>query len=193
MTGEGFMMGEGAGSSELAAEAVRRVARAWTRLGPPTRLTAAFLEYTGATGELDLLEGLRNDRYEIDAAAAPLVFQVAQAGDAVALDLVAWAGRELGSLANAVIRQLEFERLAFDVVLLGSMHDGSPLLRTTLEETVRAVAPEARFVRLNAPPVTGAVILAMETIGVTVSAAVHDNLRQAGKRLEREKKVERRE
>jgi N-acetylglucosamine kinase-like BadF-type ATPase len=44
MTGGGTEMGEGAGGSELVAEAVRRVAHAWTGRGPATRLTQAFMD-----------------------------------------------------------------------------------------------------------------------------------------------------
>jgi hypothetical protein len=64
-----------------------------------------------------------------------------------------------------VIRQLGLESLEFDVVLVGSLYDGGPLLIETMRQTVHAVAPGARFMRLTAPPVVGGVLLGMEQAG----------------------------
>ena len=72
------------------------------------------------------MEGLSQDELSLGAEAAPLVFQAADAGDAVAAECITWSGRELGSLAGGVIRQLGFEELEFEVVQVGSMHNGGP-------------------------------------------------------------------
>jgi N-acetylglucosamine kinase-like BadF-type ATPase len=166
MTGGGLGLGEAAGATEIVEMAVRAVGRAWTRRDPPTELTEAFVEYARAADTPDLLAGIMDGRYRIGASAAPLVFRIAAAGDAVALDLIRWAGRELGEMANAVIRQLGFERLSFDVVQLGSMFDGSPLLTEEMRTTIAAIAPEARVLRLGVPAVTGAVLLGLEAAAV---------------------------
>jgi N-acetylglucosamine kinase-like BadF-type ATPase len=178
VTGNGLLMGEGTGSGELVSMALQKVAHEWTRRGPATALTPALVKHAGACDLPDLLEGIVNGRYALTAAAAPLVFQTAAAGDPVALDLIRWAGAELGELANAVIRQLGFEALTFDVVQIGSMYDGSPLLTDVMHATIQAVAPGARLVRLTAPPVMGAVVLGMETAGFWPIAAVRARLAQ---------------
>jgi N-acetylglucosamine kinase-like BadF-type ATPase len=162
MTGMGWWMGEAAGAGELVEEALRCVARDWSLRGPSTRLTQAFVEEVGAADAEDLLEGITQRRYSLTADAAPLVFRVAAQGDAMARHAIEWAGRELGGLAVGVIRQLELESLEFDVVLVGSLYDGGPLLIETMRQTVHAVAPGARLVRLTAPPVVGGVLLGME-------------------------------
>jgi N-acetylglucosamine kinase-like BadF-type ATPase len=169
VTGCGPGFGEYGGASELVAEAVKRIAYAWTERGPATRLAEAFARLTGATGTADLLEGLYLERYNLSAAAARTVFELAAEGDAVAQDLIRWAGRELGSLAVGVIHQLGFEGADFDVVLAGSLYDGSPILTEAMRETIHAVAPGARLVRLEAPPVAGGVLLAMEQVGPRAS------------------------
>ncbi len=166
VTGNGGMFGEHGGSGELVQEAVAAVAKAWTRRGPPTTLTEAFCRLVGASSDADLLEGLSQGWYDIGAAAAPLVFQTAEAGDPVALAVVRWAAAELASLANGVIRQLHLEDQAFDVVLVGSMYNGGPLLLEPMQAAVQAVAPGARFVRLTVPPVVGAVLLGMQAAGL---------------------------
>ncbi|MBE7550604.1 MAG: ATPase [Anaerolineales bacterium] len=166
MTGYSHLFGEAAGGYELATKAIHAVAAEWTRRGPATRLTPALIEWSGAQGLEDLLEGLSQGRYRLSAAAAPVVFRVAAAGDPVAVDLIRWAGRELGSMAVGVIRQLGFEALTFDVVLAGSFYNGSPLISETMSETIHAVTPGARLLRLIVPPVVGGVLLGMEQAGL---------------------------
>ena len=166
VTGHGLRMGEAAGASELVHKALQAIAQAWTRRGPPTQLTPMFLKHSGSRSVEELLENLTTDAIEVGASAAPLVFQVAAAGDPVARGIVRWAGCELGELACAVIRQLEFERLAFDVVLVGSMFDGGPMLIEPMDQTIHALAPGARLVRLTVPAVIGAVVLGMEQAGL---------------------------
>lgn len=166
VTGHGLWMGEAAGAGELILKAIQAIAQAWTRRGPPTRLAQAFAEHTGSHSTDEMLERLTTGQVEMHADAAPLVFQVAAEGDPVAMDLVRWAGCELGELACAVIRQLGFEDLAFDLVLVGGMFDAGPELTEPMRQTIHALAPGARLVRLTAPPVVGAVLLGMEQAGV---------------------------
>jgi len=170
VTGNGGMFGEHGGSGELVQEAVAAVARAWTCRGPATALAAAFSRLVGASSDADLLEGLSQGWYDIGAAAAPLVFQTAEAGDAVALEVVRWAALELASLTNGVIRQLHLEAQTFDVVLVGSMYNGGPLLLEPMQAAVRALAPGARFVKLTVPPVVGAVLVGMQAAGLDARA-----------------------
>ena len=175
VTGCGPVFGEYGGASELVAEAVKQIAYAWTQRGPATRLAGTVAQLAGATSTADLLEGLYLERYHLSAAAAPTIFQLAAEGDGVALDLIRWCGNELGSLALGVIRQLGFEDADFDVVLAGSLYDGSPMLIEAMQETIHAVAPGARLVRLEVPPVVGGVLLAMEQVG-PLAAGVRETL-----------------
>ncbi len=158
--------GEAAGAGQVIEKALQAIGRAWSLRAPPTRLSEAFVAHTGARNVADMLEGLFMQHYRLDANAAPLVFKVAAEGDQVAVDVIRWAGEELGSLAIGVIRQLGFETLDFDVVLVGSLYDGGLLLVEPMRETIHAVAPGARLVRLTAPPVVGGVLLGMETAGM---------------------------
>jgi N-acetylglucosamine kinase-like BadF-type ATPase len=170
VTGHGVLMGEGAGGSELLHYTMQHVGYAWTKRGPQTALVDEFIKLVGATDLEDLLRGYTTYEYQIGAEAAPIVFRVAQQGDAVAQAMIRWAGCELGELVNAVIRQLEFENLAFDVVMTGSMFEGGPMLVEPMRETIQSFAPKARLVRLDVPPVIGAVILGLEAGNVTVSS-----------------------
>jgi N-acetylglucosamine kinase-like BadF-type ATPase len=170
VTGEGFRFAEYAGASDLVAKAIQVVSLAWSRRGPATQLTETLLAETQAADVTDLLAGLARQRYKLTSDHAPLVFQVATAGDPVAQEIIRWAGRELGDLANGVIRQLGFEQENFEVVLVGSLYNGSPVLVNTLQETIQEVAPQAKLVRLQAPPVMGGVLLAMEQVNLETAA-----------------------
>lgn len=170
IVGNGAAFGEYAGSVELVAEAIRAVSRAWSRRGPATALEAALMARVGARDTLDLVEGLSKGYFQLGPQDAPLIFQTAAGGDAVARELIVWAGRELGGLACGVIRQLNLEDEAFDVVLSGSFYKGSPVLQQEIAQGVGAVAPEARLVHFEHPPVIGAVLLGMEQCGISGEA-----------------------
>jgi N-acetylglucosamine kinase-like BadF-type ATPase len=176
VTGFGDMAGEAAGSTELVYRAMQLVAHAWTQRNPGTALAQVFLEYAAAKDLTDLLEGYTVGRYQIDGSAAPLVFQVAQEGDRAARQLIQWAGTELGELANAVIRQLNFQSLEFEVVLVGSMFAGGDLLIEPMREKIAQLAPGARLVKLKVPPVVGALLIGMQAGGLLQTPEIRVNL-----------------
>jgi len=172
VTGHGVMMGEGAGGTELMHRGMQLVGYAWSKRGPMTKLVDALVEYVGTKDLNDLIRGYTTNEYQIGAEAAPIVFRVAYEGDQVARELIHWAGCELGEMANAVIRQLEFENLAFDVVMTGSMFEGGTMLIEPMRETIHKLAPGARLVRLHTPPVIGAVMLGMEADNLAVTSSI---------------------
>jgi N-acetylglucosamine kinase-like BadF-type ATPase len=176
VTGHGVLMGEGAGGSELLHRGMQLVGYSWSKRGPGTALADALVKHVGAKDLEDLMRGYTTHEYPIGAEAAPIVFRVAEEGDAVARELVHWAGYELGEMANAVIRQLEFENLAFDIVMTGSMFQGGPLLIDPMRETIHNFAPKARLVRLYVPPVIGAVILGMEANNRKATSSIRNTM-----------------
>jgi len=182
VTGMGYPMGEGAGAGELVSEAVRRVSRAWSLRGPATQLTQVFCEMVGVKTATDLIEGLTQERFEIRGRAAPLIFKTAEAGDAVACDLVRWAGEGLADLAAGVIHQIEIEDEQFEVVLVGSLFKGGPLLIEPMRAALHKVAPGATLVRLTTPPVIGGVLLGMEQCTLQTSL-LRENLIQTTQAL----------
>jgi N-acetylglucosamine kinase-like BadF-type ATPase len=164
MAGIGSWADEHGGGAELVTRAIQAVCKSWTRRGPDTLLTKKFLDYLGAPDTISLIEGLSRGRYHLDHSAALLVFETANEGDEVAQNILRWMGQQLGDMALGVIRQLEFENLEFEIVLTGSLYKGSPLIAENIAETVHTIAPGANLVPLNAPPVVGGVLLAMEQI-----------------------------
>jgi N-acetylglucosamine kinase-like BadF-type ATPase len=176
VTGGGVEFGENAGASELMFRTGQALANAWTGRGPATALADAFCQRFKVKDLEELLQGYICHKFEIDAADAPLVFEVARQGDPVANEIIHWAGAELGEMACTVIRQLHFESVDFDVVQIGGMWEGSPILTEEMGRHVHAIAPKAHLILTHEPPVIGAVLLGMQSAGVQPSLEVRTNL-----------------
>ena len=164
--GGGEWSGEYAGGFDIVARAMRAVTFEWLKRGPTTALTQVFLEHSGAANLDELVEGVYLGRFPFESSLVLKVFETAREGDSVARAVMRWAGSELGGLAVGVINQLEIQQEQFEVVLIGSLHGGSPLLDRALRKTVLKTAPQAQFVRLTVPPVVGGVLLGMEQAGL---------------------------
>jgi N-acetylglucosamine kinase-like BadF-type ATPase len=121
-------------------------------------------------------------RHEI-ASLCPLVVRAAQQGDHAAQHILASAGRELGELAVAVIRRLYMALEAFAVVPFGGVFKAGDLILSPFRETIIAAAPQAQIVLPHFEPVVGAVLLALDDIGVTIDWPVLESLEQSAARF----------
>jgi N-acetylglucosamine kinase-like BadF-type ATPase len=178
VTGYGVLMGESAGGSELINRTMQIIGYSWTKRLPPTALANTFIEHVNAKNLEDLIEGYTKGYYQIGANTAPLVFQTAAQGDAIAQALVKWAGVELGEMANAVIRQLDFEDLEFEIALIGSMFKSGEPLIAPMRETIQAIAPKAKLIRTEAKPVVGATLLGMEASGLSITLEQRNKIKK---------------
>lgn len=165
--GMGGMAGEGAGGSEIVHAAIVAICHAYTRRGAPTALTQTFCEQFALPGAGSLIEAYCENTIDVSAYLAPLVFKTADSGDAVARDIIQWAGRELGTLAVCVARQLDLESQPFEVVTAGSIFKGGSLLYDSLQAYLSEHAPYAVLVPLRGEPLIGAVLLGMECGGLS--------------------------
>ncbi len=164
VTGVGY--GEHGGAGSLIERAKAAVAHEWTKRGPATQLTPEFLRLTGAGDIPSLIEGLEMGEFYLSSDLAPVVHQVAERGDPVALSIIQWAGTELGHTALAVIRQLGIQAHKFEVVLVGSVYEMGEIIIGPMRQVIIAEAPHARLVRLSAPPVVGGILLAMQQVAL---------------------------
>ena len=137
-------MGEGAGASELMLQAIRAVAYEWTQRGPATRLTAAFSTQLAAIADA-LLEGLATDRMHIGPEAARLVFEAPGLPAIRLRSIAALGGPGAGGVSWLRNPSIEFERMTFDVVLIGSLFEGGTLLTEPMREVIQVYAPGATW------------------------------------------------
>ncbi len=165
MTGCGMMFGEYGGAGTVVMRSIQMISYQWSQRGPTTQLSEAFMQLTGAKTLDDLLEGLALGKYAYWADTAPLVVKVAEEGDEVAREAIAWVARELGESTLAISRQLNFLSREFEIVLIGSMFNAGPVFIEPFKETVLREAKKARFIRLAVPPVVGGVLLGLKVSG----------------------------
>ncbi len=170
-------MGDWGGGGDICRRALGAVARAEKGISPPTALTGRLLAHYGAESVTALIERVsaRGRDYRIDY--TPLVFEAAEQGDPVALEILLEAGEQLAISTNAVIRALDLQDEAFELVLGGSVFNAAfPLMRETLAAHVRRFAPGVEVVRLGAPPVVGAVLAGMDEARLPPDEAVRQRL-----------------
>jgi N-acetylglucosamine kinase-like BadF-type ATPase len=180
--GASHWSGEAAGGYDILFRAMRAVTFEWDSRGPATALTPVFLQITGAKTLDDLVEGLYLGRYDLNPDLILNVFEVARQGDPQALEVIRWAGTELGMMAVSVLKQLDLQEEDFDVVLIGSLFDGHPLLAESMRSTIHPFAPGARLIRLSVPPVVGGVLLGMQSAGMD-PRSIRSNLIETTKKL----------
>ena len=178
MTGCGEFFGEYGGSGSVVMRAVQMISYQWSGRGTETLLSKAFIDLAGAKDLDDLLEGLSQGTYSIWSEAAPVVFKVANDGDKVARDVIAWVARELAESAVAVIRRLNMEKCDFEVVMIGSMFNGGEVFIAPFKTRILQNASRAEFVKLTIPPVVGGVLLGMKCAGKN-PLSVRENLIQS--------------
>jgi N-acetylglucosamine kinase-like BadF-type ATPase len=162
IVGNGMLFGEFGGAMEIVQRGLHLVNYAWIKRRPATALTRIYLEAVGAKSELDLMEGLSNEQYQLPASLAVQLSEVARNGDAAAQAVLRWAGEELGWLAVSVARQIEMENEAVEIIQSGSVFEAGKAITQPMEEIVLRHCPRAKLIRLDGPPVVGAVMLGME-------------------------------
>ena len=115
-----------------------------------------------AKDELDLMEGLSNEQYHLFPFHALKIIEAAKAGDYAAQEIIQWAGEELGWLAVSVARQIEMDNDEVEIIQSGSVFETGEIISDPMSSIVMAHCPKAKLIRLDGPPVVGAVILGME-------------------------------
>ena len=170
--GLGRLLGDEGSASDVAEQVIRAVARAYVGHGPETSLSEALCALTGADSVEQMLEVYsRGGEGELNA--APLALEHAAQGDAVAVGIIEWAAAELGGAAATVAQRLELDAGPYELVLSGGLFRGGGEL---LETLISRAVPTALLTRLEAPPVVGAVLAALEMIGGRPTPEVHERI-----------------
>jgi N-acetylglucosamine kinase-like BadF-type ATPase len=140
-------------------QAFQAVIRAKDGRGRPTALTAALLRVTGHESVEDLVYDVhRRGNYLSGRVLNPVLFSTAAEGDPVAVEIVTRFGCELALCATNLIRRYGLAEEDMAVVASGSRFVMTgPLLFDVFRSDVLAVAPRARMILSDQPPVMGAV------------------------------------
>lgn len=181
LAGIGDLSGDWGGGEGIGREALAAAVRSRDGRGPATALARRVPARLGVRRPIDvaqqIYEGTMNDRRLEEL--APLVFEVAGEGDAVARGIVDRLADELATMAVAIARQLRVARRPVDIVLTGGVFRATDrAFYERIEAGVRAGVPHARMVRLRDRPVLGAALIGLDQIGVTRGGAAERRLRR---------------
>jgi N-acetylglucosamine kinase-like BadF-type ATPase len=174
--GLGPMYGDFGSATDVAEEAVRAVADAYTGRGPTTSLSRLLPPLAGCASAEQLLQRLSRGLVPLPEA-APLVLQEAEAGDPACRQIVLHAGASLGESAAVVARRLGLGGQRFELVMAGGLfRSRNRLLEGTLVDTLHREAPLAVPVHLTCKPVVGAALDALDLAGLPTDPEVRDRL-----------------
>jgi N-acetylglucosamine kinase-like BadF-type ATPase len=182
IVGNGPSFGEQGGAIEIVQRGLQMVNHAWIKRIAPTTLTQIYINAVGAKNEMDLMEGLSNESYHLFPLLAMQVLDASRTGDEAAQNVIRWAGEELGWLAVSVARQIEMQSDDVEIIQSGSVFNAGAIITEPMRDVVLKHCPRAKMIRLDGPPVVGAVLLGMEQAGFD-GYAVRGNTVQTAKEL----------
>ncbi|MCW2900125.1 MAG: hypothetical protein JWO67_2390 [Streptosporangiaceae bacterium] len=183
----GSMTGDWGGGFHLGELALWHAVRGEDGRGPASALTAAVAAYFGVERAVDV--GLALHGRNLDGGRllelTPVLLETAAGGDAVALSVVERMAEEVTALGTVSLRRLRLLETRVEVVLGGGVLTARhPVLMTAIEERYAALAPLARLVVTDAPPILGAALLGLDEVGAPPEtyAALRAALRGGGYR-----------
>lgn len=176
--GWGYLIGDEGSGYDIGKRGLAAVARAHDGRGNYTILVEKALAHYGLKTPDELRSVLyRSETRAKDVASfAPLVVAAAHEGDAVSVDILRSAGRELGLSAAAVVKALGFGDEEFAVAPCGSVFKAGELVIDPFRSEVLRAAPSARIVSPRFPAVIGALMIAFRRVGRAVDDMVLSNM-----------------
>ncbi|MBQ0865993.1 ATPase [Streptomyces sp. A73] len=169
----GRLSGDWGGGGGLGEEALWHAARAEDGRGEPTLLRTALPAHFGLDSMYALIEAVHLGRipYARRLELAPVLFEVAARGDAVADSLVARMAEEVVTMAVVALRRLDLLEEEVPVLLGGGiLAAGHPLLDDRITRLLGQRAPRALPRVVRARPVLGAALLGLDALGAPVAA-----------------------
>jgi N-acetylglucosamine kinase-like BadF-type ATPase len=169
----GMTTGDWGGGGGLGIEAQWNAVRAADGRGPQTALREAVPAYFGLKEPLDVAEALHLGEISWDriASLAPIVLQVADAGDEVARGLVLRLANEIFLLVSSAVTRLGLAAEPIPVVLGGGVvASGNSLLIERTASLITTAFPGADVRVLRQVPVAGAALLGLDLAAASVEA-----------------------
>jgi N-acetylglucosamine kinase-like BadF-type ATPase len=164
----GEIAGDWGGGGSLGPAALSAAIRGRDGRGPHTALERLVPERLGYARPLDVTYALYRHRLSHEAIRelAPLVFEAAVEGDAVARFIADQQADEIVAMAVAALRRVRGLRAAVPVVLAGGVfRTTDPVFHARIQAGLAALAPKAEVRLLSAPPVLGAALLGFDALG----------------------------
>lgn len=163
----GPVSGDWGGGHDLADHTLREAARGEDGRGRPTALSAAVAAHFGLPTVEAVSIALHRGEIPMDRLPelAPVLFAIAATGDEVASALVDRQAEEILAQHRSAARRLDLLSRPHAVVLGGGVLQAQhPQLHRRIVQGVQDQAPQAVVTVLDAPPVAGAALLALDSL-----------------------------
>jgi N-acetylglucosamine kinase-like BadF-type ATPase len=111
------------------------------------------------------------------ASLAPLVITAARQGDDVALHLLRQGACDLAQMVGAVADKLHFTGQPCELALVGGLFNAGDIVLSPLHVAIQNRLPDCRIIFPELPPASGAALLALKNLGISLSSTQAANLR----------------
>ena len=169
----GSISGDWGGGGGIGETALWFAARESDGRGRPTSLTEAIPRQFGLDTVHELSESLHLGRIATTELArlSPIVLEHSRSGDHIAQQIVDRQSEEIAVMAAAALRRLGLEDHDVPVVLGGGVvQSGDARLLAGVDTALLRLAPRSHAVVVDAPPILGAALLALESVGAAQEA-----------------------
>ncbi len=180
--GWGYLLDDEGSGYWIGLKALREVMRAYDGRGRNTALTTAVLEHLNLNSIEDLVTSVYSGEVELReiASLSKVVVKCAEMGDEVALKIVDEAGAKLAEMIAAVARKLRFKE-KIDLYVFGGVFRAGSLILKPLTQKLGELKVKVELKKPRFKPVIGAIILAIQNLGLDVERTMV-NLRRTAKR-----------
>ncbi len=167
--GWGYLIGDEGSGFALARNGINAALQDWDGRGEKTALRKIFEHHF----EVESIELSISKIYQPDfdrgrmAKLAPLVFEAAANGDAVAQRLLAETGFALGNHVRAALQKFERQQ-SIPLVLLGGLFRRREMLLPSFWQALGNQKERVQIVEARFPPVIGAALLALQQAGTAI-------------------------
>lgn len=170
--GWGHLVGDLGSGFDIGRRAIAAVLAVAEEIAPRTMLSQKILDFLDVTNASQLIAwASAHDRSPNQfAALVPVVVQCAELGDQVAIRILADAARELGKLANLVLRKGTWRQKQLS--LIGGVERNWKWIGPVLMSEVEREHPGVKWVKPLYLPVIGAALMAFEQAGIRLGREI---------------------
>jgi N-acetylglucosamine kinase-like BadF-type ATPase len=155
----GMDLGEGGGAGQLIGMTLESIARSFHGISPRTQLFTAVPRALGFDDPKDFFTAIARDRVHPDESLAPVIFDLANAGDQAAIEVVTHVAKQHARDIQGIVLQLNFPAGAIPVVRAGGLHTADcQVFNQAFESELRTLVPHAAISILDIAPVYGSLV-----------------------------------
>lgn len=173
--GYGYILGDEGSGYKIALEGIQRAIMAYEGAAAATAITDALLKKFNVGDMHELIDLFYDPPIErkVIADFAQQVFECAEAGDAIALDVIKEESRKLADTTDSLLREFESD---IPLGVFGGLFQYRKIYLDAFTCALRAKRPSQEIKPLPITPVRGAILAAMEQAGRQITEKIKNNL-----------------